>query len=291
MTQFMKHHSIAVLLATYNGERYLREQIDSIYAQTCKDWTIYAHDDGSTDGTVSILEEYESANDNFAVLRYPSQHGASGNFLSLLREVDADYYFFADQDDVWLPEKMETCMQRMNATEQSSSVKPVLVCSDAFVANADMSVRAQSLWQQAGTHPEFLLTFNESAATPFVTGCTMLVNKQAKQTVVWDKTSAATMHDAFITLCVLRADGIVSPIFKPLIYYRQHGDNALGAFSYDKTRGIAYKLSHFKSLAKKNIAILKMLHALGYGSVFKFLKYKRAYKKKCRKANMKGASK
>ncbi len=286
----MKLRPIAVLLATYNGERYLREQIESIYAQTRTDWTIYAHDDGSTDSTMSILEEYESAHDNFVVMRYPSQHGASDNFFSLLKEVDADYYFFADQDDIWLPEKMETCMQRMAETEHADGGKPVLVCSDAFVANADMSVRAQSLWQQAGTHPEFLLTFAESAATPFVTGCTMLVNRQAKQAVAWSKTGVATMHDAFITLCVLRAGGIVSPIFKPLIYYRQHGSNALGAFSYDKAKGIAYKLSHFKSLAKKNIAILKMLHALGYGSVFKFIKYKRAYKKKCRNANMKGAS-
>lgn len=281
----MKEETIAILLATYNGERYLREQIDSLYAQTRKDWTLYVHDDGSTDGTRSILEEYAREKDNFVILDYPSQKGASNNFFSLLRRVDADYYFFADQDDQWLPRKIEKTMNRMRQVEAAHAGVPVLVCCDACVTDESLQVTSPSLWQQAGTHPEFLTTFDESAATPFVTGCTMVVNQEAKRRLLWDKIAYATMHDAFITLCVLKSGGVVSPVFESLMYYRQHGDNTLGAFSAREDRWM-YKLRHIQTVLQTDIALLRMLRALGYGSIFKFLKYKRIYKQRVRNASL-----
>lgn len=271
----------AILLATYNGARYIKEQIESIYAQTYCDWTIYAHDDGSTDGTKEILDEYANENGNFIVLDYPSQKGAMNNFLSLLKRVDADYYFFADQDDVWMPTKIEECLQRMEEVEGHNKQRPVLVCCDVCVTDSNLCVTSSSLWEQTGTHPEYLTSFDESAATPFVTGCTMLINAATKSCVLWNKTRYATMHDAFITLCVLKAKGIVSPIYKSLMYYRQHADNTLGAFS-SKRNMMLYRLTHIKTVVKTNIALLRMLHALDYGSIFKFLKYKHIYKLKCR---------
>lgn len=276
----MKKKSTVILLATYNGARYLREQIESLYAQTYTDWTIYVHDDGSTDETIHILEDYEARKDNFVVLRYPSQKGASNNFFSLLLNVDADYYFFSDQDDVWMPDKMSQSMARMRDEERDNSKAPILVCCDACVTDCNLSVVSPSLWQQSGTHPEFLTTFAESSASPFVTGCTMLINRKAKESVLWDKKKYATMHDAFITLCVLKANGIVVPMKKSLMYYRQHGDNTLGAFSSENS-GLRYKLSHIRTLIKTDYALLRMLHALDYGSLIKFLRYKKIYRKRC----------
>lgn len=273
----------AILLATYNGEHFLRQQLDSLYAQTLKDWTLYVHDDGSTDSTMAILDEYATRYDNIVLLEYPSQHGASANFFSMLQRVDASYYFFCDQDDVWMPEKIETSMARMRQEEAVGNGRPVLVCCDACVTDEAMNVMSPSLWQQAGAHPEFLTNFDEAAATPFVTGCTMLINSEAKNSVLWDKTCKATMHDAFITLCVFRACGIVSPLHKSLMYYRQHGDNTLGAYSRKRGR-LLYKLAHIGHVLKEDSALLAMLNALGYGSLFKFLKYKMLYKKRCRKA-------
>lgn len=278
----MDKKTIAVLLATYNGERFLREQIESLYAQTIKDWTIYVHDDGSTDGTKAILDEYAEKKDNFVVLDYPSQKGASNNFFSLLKRVDASYFFFADQDDVWMSNKMEKCLGRMLQIEKSTISKPVLVCCDACVTDEKLKVISPSLWERSGAHPEFLTNFNESAATPFVTGCTMLLNNAAKESVLWDVTEKATMHDAFITLCVFKAYGIVEPIRESLMYYRQHGENTLGAYSKDNSR-LMYKLKHLKYVLKKDMALLRMLNALGYGSFFKFMKYKFVYKSKCSK--------
>lgn len=278
----MDKKTIAVLLATYNGERFLREQIESLYAQTIKDWTIYVHDDGSTDGTKAILDEYAEKKDNFVVLDYPSQKGASNNFFSLLKRVNASYFFFADQDDVWMSNKMEKCLARMLQIEKSTISKPVLVCCDACVTDEKLKVVSTSLWERSGAHPEFLTNFNESAATPFVTGCTMLLNNAAKESVLWDVIEKATMHDAFITLCVFKAYGIVEPIRESLMYYRQHGENTLGAYSKENSR-LMYKLKHLKYVLKKDMALLRMLNALGYGSFFKFMKYKFVYKSKCSK--------
>ena len=278
----MDKKTIAVLLATYNGERFLREQIESLYAQTIKDWTIYVHDDGSTDGTKAILDEYVEKKDNFVVLDYPSQKGASNNFFSLLKRVNASYFFFADQDDVWMSNKMEKCLVRMLQIEKSTISKPVLVCCDACVTDEKLKAVSPSLWERSGAYPEFLTNFNESAATPFVTGCTMLLNKAAKESVLWNVTEKATMHDAFITLCVFKACGIVEPIRESLMYYRQHGENTLGAYSKENSR-LIYKLKHIKYVLKKDIALLRMLNALGYGSFFKFMKYKFVYRSKCSK--------
>ena len=240
------------------------------------------HDDGSTDGTKAILDEYVEKKDNFVVLDYPSQKGASNNFFSLLKRVNASYFFFADQDDVWMSNKMEKCLVRMLQIEKSTISKPVLVCCDACVTDEKLKVVSPSLWERSGAYPEFLTNFNESAATPFVTGCTMLLNKAAKESVLWNVTEKATMHDAFITLCVFKACGIVEPIRESLMYYRQHGENTLGAYSKENSR-LIYKLKHIKYVLKKDIALLRMLNALGYGSFFKFMKYKFVYRSKCSK--------
>lgn len=101
-------NTIAILMATYNGEKYLGEQIESILAQTYKDWHLYIHDDGSKDNTVTILKEFVAKHSQqITLLEYSSQGGACRNFLSMLERVDAPYYMFSDQDDVWLNEKIE----------------------------------------------------------------------------------------------------------------------------------------------------------------------------------------
>ena len=97
---------IAILMATYNGAKYLREQIDSILSQTSNLWHLYIHDDGSKDGTMEILNDYTTRYpETVSVLDYPSRGGALQNFMSLLEKVEADYYMFSDQDDVCIPRR------------------------------------------------------------------------------------------------------------------------------------------------------------------------------------------
>jgi rhamnosyltransferase len=102
---------IAILLASYNGEKYIKEQIDSILGQMDRvpeKCVLYIHDDGSKDGTYEILSEYVRQNpDRVKILEGSPQGGSTKNFMYMLGAVEADYYMFSDQDDVWLPEKIE----------------------------------------------------------------------------------------------------------------------------------------------------------------------------------------
>ena len=268
---------VAILLATYNGETYLREQIDSLYQQTFKDWTVYVHDDGSKDQTCAILKEYGAKNDNFVVLDYPAQHGAKNNFLSLLQAVQADYYLFCDQDDKWCTDKIEKQMATMKEAEQAHPGKPVLVFSDLFIVDSELHQMDTTLWQQECIHPEYLTTFDEAGALEFVTGCTMLFNQQAKNAVVFPA-DKAVMHDSWITLCVLRSGGIVEAIHEPLVYYRQHGNNEIGVNHWAQYSRIKRLLNIKKSIVA-NYRHYRMLSALGYGSLFKYLRYKHSYRK------------
>ena len=96
-------------MATFNGETYLTDQIDSILNQTSDDWTLYINDDGSNDGTENIIQSYSKKHgDKIVILNlFPKGMGAASNFLSMLENIESEYYMFSDQDDVWSPKKIE----------------------------------------------------------------------------------------------------------------------------------------------------------------------------------------
>ena len=109
-------HSVAILLGTYNGERFLEAQLDSLESQTVRDWKLYVSDDGSTDATVEIIRHYQSKWGTGKIqYRVGPQKGFSQNFLSLACDpsIKADYYAFCDQDDVWLPEKLSVAIEHI----------------------------------------------------------------------------------------------------------------------------------------------------------------------------------
>ena len=104
MTNLPADDKIAIILATYNGGKYLREQLDSIFAQTYTKWHLFIHDDGSVDDTNQIIMEYRFRNpDKITIVEGVSTGGAKNNFYFLLKNVEASLYMFSDQDDVWLP--------------------------------------------------------------------------------------------------------------------------------------------------------------------------------------------
>lgn len=102
--------NIAILLSTYNGEKFIKKQIDSLIAQTFSNWKLYIRDDGSTDKTISIIEEI-CESDNRIFLYKETNIGVKASFLSLLSRVEADYYFFCDQDDFWYDNKIEKTLE------------------------------------------------------------------------------------------------------------------------------------------------------------------------------------
>ena len=269
---------IAILLATYNGGQYLMEQLDSLLQQTCQQWTLYIHDDGSTDNTNAILQEYAQKHSNIHILGYESQKGAMRNFLSLLQRVEADYYMFCDQDDVWLKQKVELSFEEMKRQEAVCGRKPIIVYTDLYVTDAALNITCNSFWQEICLHPEFITTFDEMAASTAVTGCAMLFNQQVKDNVVFPA-AHATMHDAWITACTLRKNGKIIPISQPLVYYRQHEDNCVGSDDLNHI-DLAYRIRNFRTMQRKNLQLYRMLRSLGYGSIVKFFYYKWKYKQR-----------
>ena len=140
--------SAAVLLAAYNGQKYIGEQLDSLLAQTVSDFKVFIHDDGSTDGTLGIILDYAARfPDRLCIVEGTSQGGAKENFWFLLKSVEADFYFFCDQDDVWLPEKMEKQIEALNETNNSSMA---LVFSDMFVCDESLGIISESFWDYIG---------------------------------------------------------------------------------------------------------------------------------------------
>lgn len=271
------NHHIAILMATYNGERYLDEQIRSIIAQTCQDWHLYIHDDGSIDNTVGIIKEYVSQYPHqITLLDYPTQGGACLNFMSMLEQVDAPYYMFCDQDDVWLPQKIMTEYRTMKEIEKEQPETPIIVNSDLTVVDENLKCICHSFWEFSGINTHFLRNYADYAANNAVTGCTMLFNKAVKR-VIKHTYKEALMHDSWITLSVAAAKGTIDYIPQQLVLYRQHGNNTLGVRSV-KELTWKYRLKNALFMIRKNQAHYRQMNAILPISVTSYIIAKIRYK-------------
>jgi hypothetical protein len=235
------HTSIEVLLATYNGAAFLREQIDSVLAQDGVTVRILARDDGSSDGTQAILDEYAAAHpDRFTVLRDAESTGsAKGNFLRLLRASTAPYVAFCDQDDVWLPLKLRLSLDAMHAlAEQNGSATPLLVYTDLRVVDAELQPISQSLWVTNRLHNATTPKLSKLLSENVVTGCTALMNRVLADRML-SMPGTAEMHDHWVAL-VAAGTGSLAAVPEPTVLYRQHGGNVVGAMQ-DASQGLAQR--------------------------------------------------
>ncbi len=228
---------IAVLLAAYQGAAYIKEQIDSILAQTIPDIRIVVSDDGSCDGTRQILEAYEKAYPHQIILRHRVREGEyqdrephvpapAMNFFWLLSQTQADYILFCDQDDVWYPEKAETLLGRMKELEKDNKGCPVLVYSDMEVTDAGLNLISPSFFSYAKSSPRRTALWEILVENP-VTGGSAMINRHLAELAA-QVPDACFMHDWWIALCA-SCFGVISCVRKPLSQYRQHGNNAVGA--------------------------------------------------------------
>lgn len=278
---------IAILMATYNGEKYLREQLQSLYNQTYTDWTLYIGDDGSTDGTASIVREFSERYGNIVFRQNSEGKGAMSNFMGLLAEAEADYYMFCDQDDVWLPHKVETTLRKMREIEAENRQRPAVVCSDLKVVDKNLQTIAPSFWEMSEMLPDLLASnFNYLGVHFLATGCTMMINAAAKR-IAFPYSPCAFMHDAWLVMKTMKAGGTFGIIREPLMLYRQHGGNVLGAGDVNHS-SLHYKLRHFKVLQEQNKKMYALANYFGYGSRLKFIFYKVMYKWQLRKAGRTG---
>lgn len=235
---------IQVLMSTYNGEKYLREQIDSIMMQDCErkgvaKLCLLIRDDGSKDSTREILAEYAS--------RYPEQiswyqgenKGVIGSFFDLIKQSDdgADYYALADQDDYWLESKLRVGIEALEALP--SGKKPCLYCCKTKPVDEKLR-ELKSQIKRPAMRPGFANALVEN----IVPGCTTVMNSVLRNMVKKNSPKYTVMHDWWLYL-VASCFGRVVYDEASYIYYRQHGGNQVGS-SLSKWRELVDRIQQFQ---------------------------------------------
>ena len=260
----------AILLATYNSERYLVEQIDSILNQTYTDWVLFIRDDGSTDRTIEIIGDYLSKNPEYIKLIVDDKRDLRSyhNFMEMLRVVNADYYFFCDHDDVWMPDKIEKCLHEMKTIEAEYPQAPIVIHSDMKVVDQDLNVISDSFWHYSRLLPE-CCSFKELVCCNCVNGCTMLLNERAKEVSI-PNIDYGAMHDSLVAQSVAASQGVIYAIKEPLVLYRQHIDNVVGAANVSKSY-FEGRLRTFVSTIRINYRIWKRIRHIKRLSLLDFM--------------------
>lgn len=223
--------NITVLLSTYNGEKFLREQIDSLLQQEGVNIQILARDDGSSDSTISILEEYANKYSNFNYY-HNVNFGPAKSFLDLIKNApDTDYYALCDQDDYWDKDKLKIAITKLKELDETV---PNLYYSNLRIVDENLT------FYRLSHEGEFSNPNKYSALTEnLCTGCTAVFNRTAQILLKNHMPKACTMHDTWIyILCKFLGNAVYDQ--EAHISYRQHGGNVVGAY-LERSRYAIYK--------------------------------------------------
>lgn len=234
---------VAILVATYNGEKYLTDLIDSIMKQTFQNFICYVHDDGSTDKTMEILLQLRNKyTDKIIIMNYPPTGSAKANFMSMLAYPVEPYIMFADQDDYWLEDKIERSLNEIKKVESDTRV-PSLVFTDLEVVDSNLATLDFSFMNKMGFNPK-RIRYQQLMAENIGAGCTMIMNNALLKIVSRLKNlDNIRMHDGWF-MVVAAIYGKIKYIPEATILYRQHSTNICGS-----------KKESIKRKIKKNIKL------------------------------------
>ena len=217
---------VQILLATYNGERFLRGQLDSIVKQEYKLWELLIHDDGSIDDTIQILKEYENNYPKKIKLLIDQKifSSASKNFFHLIenRSKEANLYCLCDQDDIWHKNKLGLIIEIYNSKDNK---KPLLIHSDLSLIDARGKLLEKSHNKLINQQKNFITKETSLYYNP-IPGCAMSINSALASKISYSK--HMVMHDWWILLSAIYENATIVYIKFPLVKYRQHSKNVLG---------------------------------------------------------------
>lgn len=220
--------NVNILMSTYNGQEFLAEQIRSIQAQTFTDWVLLIRDDGSRDRTREIIADFAQQDSRIHLINPDSTEnlGVIKSFHALVQYQRADVYFFSDQDDVWLPDKLQVTLETAQAYPAD---QPLMIYTDLKVVNQDLQVMNESMIRSQSHHANTELVQELTENT--VTGGTSMINHALAE--LWTVTDDILMHDWYLAL-LATAFGKLVYVDQPTELYRQHAENVLGARTLSK---------------------------------------------------------
>lgn len=223
------NHRIDILLSTYNGANYLREQLDSLFAQSFRDWRIIIRDDGSSDDTLKIVEEYRTRHPGMMeILPARGNLGYFGSFMKLLSHSSAPYVMFCDQDDVWMKEKISITFSVIQQCEAQWPNAPILVHTDLTVVDSRLGLISKSKWKDLRWVPDTYVRDPKSLmVVPLVSGNTCIFNSHARE-VSLEKKETIDAHDTWVALRTMVSGGRIVNLPFSTILYRRHERVASG---------------------------------------------------------------
>ena len=273
---------VDIVMAVYNGEKYLSEQIESILAQSYKNWRLYICDDNSSDKSYEIAKSYcEKYSDKIFLKRNSVNSGSAGmNFLNMIREATGDIIMTCDQDDIWLEDKLELQVKLFEKVDY-----PLLVHSDLKLIDENKRVISQSMIKSQKIDVT-RSSVNKMLVQNNITGCTMAINRELANLI--KVPSFVEVHDWYI--------GLLASIFGKIVFmdratvlYRQHSNNVCGAVNMesveyisqrfkDKNRG-RYMLELGYNMAEEIARLYKLEipALLEYGKMKSYSKIKKLY--------------
>jgi glycosyltransferase involved in cell wall biosynthesis len=254
---------VAILMGTLNGARFLHEQLDSLQTQTHQNWVLIASDDGSSDDTIKILRAYQARwPDGKLIITKGPEQGFCVNFLSMACDpsIKADYYAFCDQDDVWLPTKLEIAISNIAAHQVHRDVTlPYLYCGrTTYVSEKSEPIGISPLFV-------FPAKFRNALVQSIAGGNTIVFNQETKYALEKVGVVNVPSHDWWLYLLVSGIGGEVYYDKVPQIFYRQHDDSIVGenrSFTSKCFRAYTLLQGRFRNWNTKNIEALRVVNGM-----------------------------
>lgn len=225
----VKSEKVLIVMATYNGERYLEEQLESIHKQTHLNWELRIRDDNSSDNTLLIIEKWIKKDKRIKIIRDSLGNlGHCQNFGKLIgNNLDEKYIMFCDQDDIWIENKIELTLKEMKKAEHEfGEGVPILIHSDLTLVDQKQKLISSSFREYTKINPFEEQPLNKLIASNFVYGCTVMINSSLIK-ICYPIPREVEVHDSWLALIAASLGKIVY-ISQPTILYRQHSSNVTG---------------------------------------------------------------
>ena len=240
----MNENTVAILMSTYNGAKYLKDQLQSIINQSYSNWHLYIRDDGSSDETVEIIKSYAKKDSRISIIHDTLGNiGSVRSFFYLLEQVDSNFYMFSDQDDYWKQDKIQKSILLLK--QHNHKRKPICVYTNLQIVDDNLEGNKLLLTKTWQDFPKLFFTNN-------LYGCTMLFNNFLKEKIKFDRLNYDNIyvHDWWLAL-VCAIFGEIYYLDEPTILYRQHYGNQIGATS--KNINVLIKRLFSKSKDEKSL--------------------------------------